>query len=132
VKTTFPFRSLLDRGVTLAIGTDWPVAPLDPRLTLYAAVTRATLDGRHPDGWVPEQKIALADAVAGYTRQAAFAEFAEREKGSIEPGKLADLVVLGEDIFSLPADAIRYVPVEATIVGGRVVYGGVPWGTLGH
>jgi hypothetical protein len=122
VKTTFPFRSFLDRGVCVAIGTDWPVAPLDPRLTLYAAVTRAPVDGRHPGGWVPEQKIGLAEAIEGYTRTAAFAEFAEHEKGTIAPGKLADLVVLGEDVFEVPAEAIRDVPVDGTIVGGRVVH----------
>jgi predicted amidohydrolase YtcJ len=122
VQATFPFRSFLDRGVHLAIGTDWPVAPLDPVLTLHAAVTRATLDGRHPDGWVPGQKLGLAEAVEGYTSGAAFAEFAEADKGTITPGKLADLVLLGGDIFALPADAIRDVKVDATIVGGRVVY----------
>ncbi len=93
-KTTYAFRTLLDAGVRLALGTDWSVAPLDPMLTLYAAVTRATLDGKQPDGWVPEQKITIAEAIAAYTAASAFAEFQEREKGRSFPGKLADLVIL--------------------------------------
>jgi len=121
-KTTYAFRSFLDHGVRLAIGTDWPVAPLDPMLGLYAATTRATLDGKHPGGWVPEQKISIAEAVEGYTMGAAYAEFAEKEKGSITPGKLADLVVLSDDVLRIDPAAIRNVKVEMTIVGGKIVY----------
>src|SRR5581483_5171291 len=73
-KTTYAFRTFLDSGVRLALGTDWPVAPLNPMLTLYAAVTRATLDGKNPDGWVPEQKITLAEAIEAYTMGSAYAE----------------------------------------------------------
>jgi hypothetical protein len=121
-KTTFPFRTLLDRGVRLAIGTDWPVAPLDPMQGLYAAVTRATLDGQHPSGWVPEQKITVAEAIAGYTLGAAYAEFQEHAKGSIAAGKLADLVILGDDVLKIDAAAIKDATVDVTIVGGKVVY----------
>jgi predicted amidohydrolase YtcJ len=121
-QTTYAFRRFLDTGVRLALGTDWPVAPLDPLETLYAAVTRATLDGRHPGGWIPEQKITLAEAVAAYTTGSAYAEFQERDKGSLAPGKLADLVVLSEDVFAVPPERIRDVRVETTVVGGRVVY----------
>ncbi len=121
-KTTYPFRSFLDHRVRLALGTDWPVAPLNPMLGLYAAATRATTDGRHPGGWVPEQKISVADAIEGYTLGAAYAEFAEKEKGSITPGKLADLVMLTEDVLRVDPAAIRNVKVAMTIVGGRVVY----------
>jgi hypothetical protein len=124
-KTTYPFRSFLDHHVRLAIGTDWPVAPLDPMLGVYAAATRATLDGRHPGGWVPEQKISVAEAIEGYTLGAAYAEFAEKEKGSITPGKLADLVMLGEDLLRIDAAAIRNVKVQLTMVGGKVVYDGM-------
>src|SRR5450756_1378568 len=67
IQTTYAFRTLLDKGVRLALGTDWSVAPLNPMLTLYAATTRATLDGTHPTGWIPEQKITIAEAVAAYT-----------------------------------------------------------------
>ncbi|HSD27957.1 MAG TPA: amidohydrolase family protein [Vicinamibacteria bacterium] len=97
-------------------------APLDPMETLHAAVTRATLDGRHPGGWVPEQKISLAEAISACTAGAAYAEFQEREKGRLVPGQLADLVVLGEDVFGVPAERLRDVRVDTTIVGGKVVY----------
>jgi len=121
-KTTYAFRSFLDAGVRLAVGTDWYVAPVDPMQTLYAAVTRATLDGRHPGGWVPEQKLTLEEALRAYTAGSAYAEFQEAEKGTLQPGKLADLVVLSEDPFAIPPERIRGVRVETTIVGGRVVY----------
>jgi predicted amidohydrolase YtcJ len=121
-KTTYAFRSFLDAGVRLALGTDWYVAPLDPLQTLYAAVTRATLDGRHPGGWVPEQKITLAEAISAYTAGAAYAEFQDQDKGRLAPGQLADLVILSEDVFAIPAERIREVKVETTIVGGRVVF----------
>src|SRR6266568_2872275 len=121
-KTTYAFRSFLDHGVRLALGTDWFVAPLNPMATLYAAVTRATLDGKRPGGWVPEQKITLAEAIEAYTAGSAYAEFQEKDKGSLAPGKLADLVILNQDVFAVPPAAIKDVVVETTIVGGRVVY----------
>jgi hypothetical protein len=121
---SYAWRSFLDHGVTLAFGTDWPVAPLNPILGVYAAVTRATLDGKNPDGWIREEKITLSEAVEAYTLGSAFAEFQEREKGSITPGKLADMVILNDNIFGLKPKAIRDVKVETTIVGGKVVYGG--------
>jgi predicted amidohydrolase YtcJ len=121
-KTTYAFRSFLDAGVRLALGTDWYVAPLDPMQTLYAAVTRATLDGKRPSGWVPEQKITLPEAIAAYTAGSAYAEFQEHDKGRLAPGQLADLVVLSEDVLAVPAERIKDVKVETTIVGGRVVY----------
>src|SRR5436305_4210236 len=119
---SYSWRSFLDHGVTLAFGTDWHVAPLNPVLGLYAAVTRATLDGKNPGGWIPEEKITLPEAVEAYTLGSAFAEFQEREKGSITPGKLADMVILSENIFDLKPEAIRSAKVESTIVGGKVVY----------
>ena len=119
---SYAWRSFLDHGVALAFGTDWPVAPLDPMLGLYAAVTRATLDGKNPGGWFPEEKITLPEAIEAYTMGAAFAEFQEREKGSITPGKLADMVILGDNVFDMKPEAIRNVKVEATITGGRVIY----------
>jgi predicted amidohydrolase YtcJ len=122
IKTTYAFRTLLDKGVGLSLGTDWSVAPLNPMLTLYAAVTRATLDGRNPNGWVPEQKITIEEAVSAYTSGSAFAEFQEGSKGTIARGKLADLVILSDDIFSIPAAGIKDVKVLTTIVGGRVVH----------
>ena len=120
---SYAWRSFLDHGVTLAFGTDWPVAPLDPMLGLYAAVTRATLDGKNPGGWIPEERITLPEAVEAYTMSSAFAEFQEKDKGSITPGKLADMVILSDNIFDLKPEAIRNAKVETTIVGGKVVYG---------
>ncbi len=120
---SYAWRSFLDHGVTLAFGTDWPVAPLDPMLGLYAAVTRATLDGKNPGGWIPEEKITLPEAIEAYTIGAAFAEFQEREKGSISPGKLADMVILSDNIFDMKPEAIRNVKVKTTIFGGKAVYG---------
>src|SRR5229473_5556507 len=119
---TYAFRTFLDHGVRLAFGTDWDVVPLDPILTVYAAVTRSTLDGKHPDGWFPEQKLTIAEAVDAYTMGSAYAEFQEKEKGSITPGKLADMVLLSDDIFSIDPATIRDVKVFETIVGGRVVW----------
>ncbi len=123
-RTTYAFRSLLDEGATLAFGSDWYVAPPDPLAGIYAAVTRRTLDGEHPDGWVPSQKITVEEALAAYTRDAAFAGFAEERTGTLEPGKLADLVVLDRDLVGIPPEQIREARVVATIVGGEVVYEG--------
>jgi hypothetical protein len=122
IKTTYPFRTFLDKGVRLALGSDWPVAPLNPLLGIYAAVTRATLDGKHPDGWVPAQKITVEEAVRGYTAGSAYAEFTEGEKGTIAPDALADIVILSDDIFTIAPARIRDVKVRTTIVAGQVVY----------
>jgi predicted amidohydrolase YtcJ len=122
IKTTYAFRTFLDRGVHLAFGTDWNVAPLNPMLTLYAATTRATLDGKHPEGWVPEQKISLEEALTAYTAGSAYAEFQEKEKGKLARGMLADLVVLNEDIFAIPPERLKEVKVALTMTGGKVVF----------
>src|SRR5438876_4182608 len=123
-KTTYAFRSLLDSGATLAFGTDWTVAPLDPMLSIYAAVTRRTLDGKHPNGWIPEQKITMEEAVRAYTLGSAYAEFQEGVKGSLAPGKLADLVILSSNIFEIDPREIEKAKVVLTIMDGRVVYQG--------
>jgi len=113
---------LLDTGATLAFGTDWTVAPLNPMLSVYAAVTRRTLDGKNPNGWIPGEKISVEEAVRAYTIGSAFAEFQENEKGTITPGKLADLVILSRDIFNLDPAEIDKVKVVMTIMDGRVVF----------
>ena len=119
---TYAFRTFLDHGVRLAFGTDWPVAPLNPFLTLYAATTRATLDGKRPGGWFPEQKLTVAEAIEAHTMGSAYAEFQDSVKGSITPGKLADFVLLSEDLLSIPATELRTVHVIGTWVGGVRVY----------
>ncbi len=123
-KTTYAFRSLLDSNATLAFGTDWTVAPLDPMLTVYAAATRRTLDGRNSKGWIPEQKISVEEAVRAYTVGSAYAEFQDKVKGSITPGKLADLVMLSRDIYKIDSKDIEKVRVLLTVVDGRVVFEG--------
>jgi predicted amidohydrolase YtcJ len=121
-KTTYAFRSLLDSGTTLAFGTDWTVAPMDPILSIYAAVTRRTLDGKNPKGWIPEQKISVEEAVRAYTVGSAYAEFQENVKGTITQGKLADLVILSSDIFKIDPKDIEKAKVVMTIMDGRIVY----------
>jgi hypothetical protein len=119
---TYAFRTFLNHGVRLALGTDWDVAPLNPMLTVYAAVTRATLDGKNPDGWFREQKLSVPETVEAYTLGSAYAEFQEQEKGSITPGKLADMVLLSDDILAIAPETIRQVKVLTTIVGGKIVW----------
>ncbi|HEX4772775.1 MAG TPA: amidohydrolase [Bryobacteraceae bacterium] len=125
-KTAFAFRSLLHKGTILAFGSDWPFEPISPLLGIYAAVTRRTLDGKHPEGWIPEQEITVEEAVRAYTIGSAFASFEDEVKGSIKPGKVADLVVLSDDIFKIDPQKIPDVKVQATIVGGRLVTGELP------
>jgi predicted amidohydrolase YtcJ len=124
--SSYAWRSLLDHHARLAFGTDWPVAPLNPLLGLYAAVTRATLDGKHPEGWIPEQKITLAEAVEAYTLGSAYAEFTDDRKGSLTPGKLADVVILNADLFHIPPERIKDAKVVATILAGKVIYSAAP------
>jgi hypothetical protein len=119
---TYAFRTFLDHKVRLAFGTDWPVAPLNPMLGLYAAVTRATLDGKNPNGWFPDQKLTMAEAVEAYTMGSAYAEFQEKEKGSITSGKLADFVILSDDIFEIDPAKIRDAKVLKTFLGGKLIW----------
>lgn len=122
IKTTYAFRSLLDNGATLAFGSDWFVAPATPLEGIYAAVTRRTLDGKNPDGWVPEQKITVTEALRAYTIHGAYASFEENIKGTLEPGKLADFVVLDRDITAIDPVEIWDTKVQQTWVGGRKVF----------
>jgi len=120
-ETSYAFRSLLDAGALLAFGSDWFVAPPTPLEGIDAAVHRRTLDGKHPQGWVPSQKISVQEALVAYTRDAAYAGFAEDKLGTLEPGKLADLVILDRNIIE-ETDQIGEANIELTMVGGRVVY----------
>src|SRR6185295_17288612 len=122
IKGTYAFRSLRDAGARLAFGSDWFVAPPSPLEGIYAAVTRRTLDDRNPDGWVPEQKITVEDALRACTSGAAYAEFAESRKGTLERGKLADFVILDRDLTRIPPETIREAKVVMTVVGGKIVY----------
>jgi predicted amidohydrolase YtcJ len=122
MKGTYAFRSLLDSGARLAFGSDWTVAPLDPLPGIKAAVTRQTLDGKYPEGWVPEQKITVQEALRAYTAGNAYAVFAEGSRGVLKPGYRADLVVLDRDITRVAPPIIEEAKVVATVVGGRVVF----------
>jgi predicted amidohydrolase YtcJ len=121
--SSYAFRSLLDAGASLAFGSDWSVAPLSALQGIDAAVNRRTLGGKHPNGWFPEQKIRVAEAVEAYTLTSAYAAFEEKDRGSLEPGKLADLIVLSRDILAeKEQDRIAETEVLLTVVGGKVVY----------
>ncbi len=121
-KTSYAWRSLLDNGARLAFGSDWFVAPPTPIEGIYAAVTRRTLDGKNPDGWVAQQKIKVEEALRAYTIGAAYAGFNDAKLGSIEPGKLADVVVLGRNLFETPPAELNAVSIRMTIVGGKIMF----------
>jgi hypothetical protein len=121
-KTTYAFKSLRDAGARLAFGSDWFVAPPTPLEGIYAAVTRRTLDDKNPGGWIPEQKITVDDALRAYTSGAAYAEYMEQEKGSLERGKLADFVMIDRDLTRIAPETIRDAKIIMTVVGGTVVY----------
>ncbi|MEK6571417.1 MAG: amidohydrolase [Bacteroidota bacterium] len=125
-KTTYPFRTFLDRGVKLCFGSDWTVAPLSPLLGIHAAVTRQTIDGKSPGGWIPEQKVSVKEAITCYTLNNAYAAYEESLKGSITSGKLADLVVLSDDILSIDPVKIQNTEVSFTVQGGKIVYQKLP------
>ncbi|MBZ0198608.1 MAG: amidohydrolase [Ignavibacteriaceae bacterium] len=122
LKEAYPLKDFLDKGVKLCFGTDWTVAPLNPLLGIYASVTRRTLDDKNPEGWIPEQKIPLEEAIKCYTINSAYAAFEEGIKGSIEVGKLADMIVLSDDIFSIDPIKIKDAKVEITIFDGNIIY----------
>ncbi len=121
-RLAYNFKSFLDAGIPVAFGTDWFVEPLDPRLGLYAAVTRELVEGGPKDGFLPEERISLDSAIDLYTRGSAYAEFADDRKGTLEPGRLADLAIFAADLFKLEPKMILGTPVDLTMVGGRVVF----------
>jgi hypothetical protein len=119
---TYAFRSLLAAGVRLAGGSDWPVAEISPLLAIHAAVNRTTADGQFPGGWNPQQKLSVDQAIAAFTTGAAYAEFAETEKGALTPGKFADLVVLSDDPYQIDPAYLKEIQVLQTIAGGQLVF----------
>ncbi len=121
-ETTYAFRSLLDDGANVAFGSDWFVAPASVVEGIHAAVTRRTLDGAHPEGWVPEQKVTVEETLRAYTVAGAFASYDEDNRGRLKAGMLADFVVLDRDVTSIDVDDIRDTRVLRTVVGGRSVF----------
>ncbi|HWU52891.1 MAG TPA: amidohydrolase family protein, partial [Tahibacter sp.] len=120
----YAWRRFVEAGVPLALGSDFPVEQVSPLLGLYAAVTRQDLDGKPRSGWLPAQRLSLAEAVRGFTAGAAFAEFAESQIGNIAVGRKADFTVLSADPFAIDARGIPRDRIEATVVDGTVVFGG--------
>jgi predicted amidohydrolase YtcJ len=121
-KTSYAWRALVDTHATLAFGSDWPVAPATPMEGIYAAVTRRTLDGAHPGGWVPEQRIAVQEALRSYTWGGAYASFDDGNRGKLAAGELADIVAIDRDLLRISSVDIADAHVTTTVVGGRVVY----------
>lgn len=119
---SYAWRRLRDSGARLALGSDFPVEAVDPRLGLYAAATRMDGEGMPAGGWRPEEKLTAFEALRGFTLDAAYASFSEQEVGSLEPGKRADFVVLGEDPLAVEPRALRDLTVQATYVDGRPTY----------
>lgn len=122
IKTTYAFKSLLDANTTLVFGSDWPVAPASPLYGMYAAVTRQTLDNKNLGGWVPEQKINIEQALTAYTQNSAYSSFDENIKGTLEPGKLADFVILNENLLTIKPEKLKDVKVLQTYVGGKQAF----------
>lgn len=122
INTSYAFRTFLNSGVMLVFGSDWSVAPPTPLEGIYAAVTRRTLDDKNHDGWVPEEKIPVEEALMAYTINAAYASFEEDLKGSIKAGKLADFVILDQNLLEIDPVLIKDVKILSTYVGGNEVF----------
>jgi len=126
-KGAYAFKSIQSSGAVLSFGTDWPGTsaseyPINPMLGLYAAVTRQTVTGKPAEGWFPDERISIADAIKAYTYNTAYANFEETTKGSIEVGKLADLTVLSKNLLKVAPKEYLTTDVVYTIVGGKIVY----------
>jgi len=115
----------LHSGARLALGSDFPVEAVNPFFGIYAAVTRQDQKAWPPGGWYPEQKLTLAEAIRGFTKDAAYAAFEEDSRGTIEPGKLADFTIVEGDLYAMPQSELFKAKVRYTVVGGEIVYRGV-------
>ncbi len=122
IRYTHAYKTFLDNNVIVSFGTDWPVAPLNPMLGLYAAVTRRTVDDKNPGGWIPEQKLSIEEAIKCYTLNSAYAGFMEDKTGSIEVGKFADLIVIDRNLLSIPPDEIKDAKVIMTVFDGKIIH----------
>jgi len=122
VKGAYAWRTVLNAGGRLALGSDFPVEDVSPFFGIYSAVTRQDHEGNPPGGWYPDQRLTLAEAIRGFTKDAAYAAFEESSRGTIEPGKLADLTIVDGDLFAMPASELYKANVRYTIVGGEIVY----------
>jgi predicted amidohydrolase YtcJ len=118
----FPAASILRAGGRLAFGSDWPVVPIDPLMSLHVAVNRQTRGGKPDGGWLPGERLSLLQAITGWTSGAAYAEHADHVKGELREGMLADIATIDQDLASIPPGDIAAAKVVATVVGGRAVY----------
>ncbi len=125
IKGAYAWRTVLNSGARLALGSDFPVEDVNPFFGIYAAVTRQDQKGWPPGGWYPDQKLTLAEAIRGFTKDAAYAAFEENSRGTIEPGKLADFTVVEGDLYAMPQSELFKAKVRYTVVGGEIVYRGV-------
>ena len=126
IKGAYAWRTVLNSGARLALGSDFPVEDVNPFFGIYSAVTRQDQKGNPPGGWYPDQKLSLAEAIRGFTSDAAYAAFEEPSRGTIEPGKLADLTIVEGDLYSAPVSNLFATKVRYTVVGGEVVFGRKP------
>ncbi len=118
----WPWATIRRSGGRLAFGSDWPVVPIDPFGSVHIAVNRQTRSGEPSGGWVPSERLALADAVSAWTSGSAYAERSEASKGQLRKGMLADITILDRDLTAMSAAELAGINVEATVVGGRVVF----------
>jgi predicted amidohydrolase YtcJ len=122
IKGAYAWRTVLESGARLALGSDFPVEAVNPFFGIYSAVTRQDQKGQPAGGWMPNQRLTLAEAVRGFTKDAAYAAFEEESRGTIEPGKLADLTIVQGDFYAAPPSDLFRTKVRMTVVGGRIVY----------
>ena len=126
IKGAYAWRTVLNSGARLALGSDFPVEAVNPFFGIYAAVTRQDQKGWPAGGWYPDQKLTLAEAIRGFTSDAAYAAFEETSRGTIEPGKLADFTILEGNVYTMPQSELFKAKVRYTVVGGEIVFTALP------